>query len=333
MLGKIDKSEISRECYEVGALLYSPANSGKIINQIKLQKIAPPYSVALCLEDAVADSAVEEAEQGIYDTLNQLAEIEEKSDVYIPKIFIRVRHGKQIMRIFRRAGENFRFVHGFILPKYSPSNADAYNSYIIEINTFSRKRRIYMMPILESKEIISLWRRADALEDLRGHIDVMRRFVLNMRVGGNDFCRIYGLRRNIDNTIYDMGVINTCLMDILNVFSDAYVVSAPVWEYFDTKSGDNAWEKGLRRELKFDILNGFIGKTVIHPSQVPVVNEMLKVTKQDYEDACSVANWNNTDFGVGKTADGNRMNEVKCHQKWAKKILTLADIYGIRDDV
>ena len=42
-------------------------------------------------------------------------------------------------------------------------------------------------------------------------------------------------------------------------------------EYFS----DNPNSKeilGLRREIKMDIENGFIGKTVIHPSQVNYVN-------------------------------------------------------------
>ena len=283
----------------------------------------------MCLEDAIADSAVEDAEKCVYETLNQLAEIQ-KDNVYIPSVFIRVRNAGQIMKIYRNSGENFRFVKGFILPKYSPESAEAYNAAVIEVNEHS-DRKIYMMPILESDNIISVRRRTDTLFELKDIIDGMKKYVLNVRVGGNDFCRIYGLRRNSNETIYDIGVVNLCLMDILNIFSCDYVVSAPVWEYFDTKSDDN-WKKGLERELRKDILNGFIGKTAIHPSQVPVINDMLKVTRQDYDDACSVANWNNADYGVEKSIGSKRMNEVKCHEKWAQKILTLADIYGIRDD-
>ncbi len=48
-----------------------------------------------------------------------------------------------------------------------------------------------------------------------------------------------------------------------------YVVSGPVWEYYDGPG----WESGLRQELEDDRLCGFVGKTVIHPKQIELVNE------------------------------------------------------------
>lgn len=43
-------------------------------------------------------------------------------------------------------------------------------------------------------------------------------------------------------------MISSCLCDIENVFSSEYVVSAPVWEYFDTGS-DDKWKQGLKENL------------------------------------------------------------------------------------
>ena len=53
-------------------------------------------------------------------------------------------------------------------------------------------------------------------------------------------------------------------------------MSGPVWEFFS--SDNEEWKRGLRNELKLDKVNGFIGKTVIHPKQISVVNEALKVS-------------------------------------------------------
>ena len=53
------------------------------------------------------------------------------------------------------------------------------------------------------------------------------------------------------------------------------MVSGPVWEYYS--SNNDEWAIGLKRELKYDVLNGFVGKTVIHPNQIPVVVDSLKV--------------------------------------------------------
>lgn len=57
------------------------------------------------------------------------------------------------------------------------------------------------------------------------------------------------------------------------------------------------------------MVNGFIGKTVIHPKQISVVNEALKVSHKDYEDAKEILNWDENGLQVGKSFAGERMNE------------------------
>lgn len=85
----------------------------------------------------------------------------------------------------------------------------------------------------------------------------------------------------------------------------------------------------MRRELKLDKLNGFIGKTVIHPKQIPIVNDMLKVTQKDYEDAKAILNWDCSGLQVGKSYGGERMNEVRTNYNWARKTVLLSELYGI----
>ena len=82
-----------------------------------------------------------------------------------------------------------------------------------------------------------------------------------------------------------------------------------------------------------DMLNGFMGKTIIHPNQIPVVNESYKVSLTDYTDAKSILNWDTTSNSL---VSGNlvkeRMNEFKTHYNWARQTLLLADAYGIKDN-
>lgn len=156
----------------------------------------------------------------------------------------------------------------------------------------------------------------------------MRRHTLNIRVGGNDFCAAYGLRRNSRQTIYEIGVVNSALTDILTVFGTDYVVSAPVWEYFENDR-DDTWKQGLERELALDKLNGFMGKTAIHPSQIPIIHRAMAVSAADYEDARRILHWDQKAVGVQKSGGGDRMNEVKVHAKWAEKIMTLSKVYGV----
>lgn len=325
----INDLEEELEKYQVGALLYSPANSDKILKQIAESKIDPPFSIALCLEDAIGDDSVRYAEEYLLRTLDRLKRLSETSDRYIPNVYIRVRNPDQPKDLFKRAGKNSSMIKGFIFPKYTVSNAEAYNDSICSVNEMSDKK-IYMMPILESSDIISIATRRSVLNELKGKIDLMKDHILNIRIGGNDFCNCFGLRRNKYQTIYDICVVRECITDILNLFLPNYVISAPVWEYFGNGNSDD-WKDGMKRELQLDRLNGFIGKTVIHPSQVSPVNDSLRVSAQDYNDAVQIINWKNSSLGVEKGSTSGRMNEIKCHTKWAEKTLALAKIYGVKE--
>jgi citrate lyase beta subunit len=127
-------------------------------------------------------------------------------------------------------------------------------------------------------------------------------------------------------------VVSKVLTDVLTVFADDYVVSAPVWEYFQGQDEHEDWRAGLENEIRLDISNGFIGKTIIHPSQLPIVKKWLRPLRADYEDAKAILGWGSGIWGVAKSVRGNRMNEVAIHDKWAQKIVSLSEIYGVRDE-
>lgn len=314
------------EKYSVGALLYSPALNRKVADAVINNKYGHQYSLALCLEDTIADDSIKIAEQQLEATLGKIFNGLEKKQFYLPKIFIRVRSCDQMVRLHKVLQPYAEIITGFIFPKYTLSNADEYNSAVKEINMESSKT-IYMMPILESSDIVEYSTRHTVLAELKEKIDSVKDYVLNIRVGGNDFSNEFAARRHYDETIYDILPIAQLLGDILTVFSRDYVVSGPVWEFFS--SDNEEWKRGLRNELKLDKLNGFVGKTVIHPKQISVVNEALKVSLKDYEDAKAILNWDESGLQVGKSFAGERMNEVKTHTNWAIKTMTLAEIYGV----
>ena len=309
--------------YSVGALLYSPALNRKVADSVIGEKFDRPYSLALCLEDTISDDSIEMAEEQLSITLKTISDATKEKDFYLPKIFIRVRSSEQLLRIFKNNKDNFKIVKGFIFPKYSLGNADAYNKAVEEINNKS-SQTFYMMPILESKDIVDYSTRRDVLVGIKAKIDSVKDYVLNVRVGGNDFSNEFAARRHYDETIYDILPIAQLLGDILTVFSRDYVVSGPVWEYFGAG-------EGLKKELELDRLNGFIGKTAIHPTQLPLIYESMQVEQSDYDDAMRILNWN-LSSGVAKSENGKRMNEVKVHGKWAEKIVMLKNIYGIRSE-
>lgn len=314
--------------YSVGALLYCPANRKTIADLIINEKLGKHYSLALCLEDTINDNFVEEAENDLVDSLFKVHKATLEKKFYLPKIFIRVRNPEQIIKLFNALKPCLNLITGFIVPKFSVNNSTEYIQNIIKINELSDKK-IYMMPIYENSTIINLSTRYELLYSLKDQIDKINDLILNIRVGGNDLCHAFGFRRHSNESIHDIKPISNIFADIITVYGMDYVVSGPVWEYY---SGPN-WEKGLRHEIKEDKLCGFIGKTIIHPNQIPVVNESYKVSLTDYTDAKSILNWDTTSNSL---VSGNlvkeRMNEFKTHYNWARQTLLLADAYGIKDN-
>lgn len=312
--------------FSVGALLYCPANNESIANSILHERFGKKYSLALCLEDTIGDDFVRDAENKLISSLKQIYAASIDTDFFLPKIFIRVRCPQQINNLFWRLGSANQLITGFIIPKFSLDTVDSYIHAIVDLNRNS-DRTIYMMPIFESPSIINLQHRYDILYTLKEKLDSIEKYVLNIRVGGNDLCHMFGFRRRSTESIYNITPISNILTDIITVFGMDYVVSGPVWEYYN---GDN-WDSGLTNELWQDRQAGFIGKTVIHPKQIELVNTVYKVSRMDYEDAKMILNW---DSEAASLVSGNsskeRMNESKTHSNWAEKTLYLAQYYGIK---
>lgn len=311
--------------YSVGPLLYCPANNESIVRSLTREKFGKKYSLALCLEDTINDDFVEEAERIMIGSLQKIYEYKQSHDIFLPKIFIRVRQSSQIERIMNALVEANLLVTGFIIPKFTPDAAD---EYIDEILLAGEKygRTLYMMPILESGDMIDLRTRTELLYAIKDKLKRAEPIVLNIRVGGNDLCKHFGFRRHNNESIHDIKPVSNIFSDIVTAFGLDYVVSGPVWEYFN---GDG-WDEGLRRETEGDILCGFTGKTVIHPNQINVVNEAYKVSRKDLEDANAILNWSKGSISlVAGSQNNERMNEYKTHAIWAKKIKMLAEVYGV----
>ncbi len=312
--------------YSVGALLYCPANRKNIADSIVKQRFGTKYSLALCLEDTIRDDSVAEAEHILIQTLRQLDQQSMQNDFYVPKIFVRVRNARQIGRLHKAFGESARLITGYILPKFSLENADGFIQEIIKVNEASATP-VYTMPIFESPSIIDLRTRYEILYQLKQKLDSVEKNVLNIRVGGNDLCHMFGFRRHDDESIHQIRPIATIFSDIITVYGMDYVVSGPVWEYYQSSN----WQKGLYHELADDKLCGFVGKTVIYPSQIEVVNEAYKVPQKDYQDAAAVLNWDKSSHSlVAGSVSKERMNEYKTHSNWALRTLLMAEYFGIK---
>ena len=319
--------------YALGGLLYTPAHNKKIAEALITEKYSHLHSMAFCLEDAIADGSENEAIEQLGITFNEIRDAVEKGLItkeVLPYLFVRVKYPEQMYKVNKFA-EKTGLLKGFIFPKFDTRNANMYLGILADINK-NKKDIIYGMPILESPEIADVRTRVEKLSEIKEITDKFKDMILNIRVGGNDFCSGYGIRRAIDQNVHDIKVIADIISDIVNIFSKDYVVSGPVWEYFDKQgSSDTRWKDGLRNEVRRDILNGLTGKTAIHPTQLPVIDDELAVSYDDFSDAMGILNWNDDVLAVSKGHAGNRMNEQKVHSNWAVKTLIRASVYGIRE--
>ena len=318
--------------YAVGANLYMNGLMN-IYQKIKDDIKGKVGTITICFEDSIKETDLFRAEQNVLEQLFKISRDIKNKQILIedlPLIFIRVRNIKQFESFMSKLKKDeVRCLTGFVFPKFNVTNAKDYFDITRE---FSSKfdLQFYTMPILESQEIIYKETRLDTLLELSKIIKEYESIVLNIRVGGTDFSSKFGLRRSVDSSIYDIRVVGECLTDIINIFAREgleYVISAPVWEYFsDDKNSKEI--KGLLDEIRLDIENGFLGKTVIHPEQIKYVNANFVVGYEEYIDAKSIITLEEVG-GVFKGFSDNKMNEATPHLNWAKRILERAAIFGV----
>ncbi|KGR85754.1 HpcH/HpaI aldolase/citrate lyase family protein [Lysinibacillus odysseyi] len=331
--------------YCLGATLYMPATKPRIAQDLIMKKFPNLTSVVIDLEDAVGDLHVTAALNNLYETFEVLAAAIEQGAVTheeLPLLFVRPRNPELLQEVTALLGPLQHYLTGYVFPKFSVYNADAYLGELSEQR--AKGYSLYGMPILETSDILYKEKRHEALliirEKLVQHYDA----ILNVRIGTTDFSGLYGIRRTLQTSLYDIVIVRDCLADILNIFGrneHPFVLSGSVWEYFDSPAPHHyeggsmltkkitATTEGLIKEIQLDRLNGLIGKTIIHPTHINVVNAMHVVTHEEYLDALDVMGNQQGTVGVQKSEYANKMNEMKPHYEWARKILIRAEVYGV----
>lgn len=349
--------------YAVGAALYMPATRQTIAEDLLNAKHEGLASIVIDLEDAVGDQQVELAEEMLMQQLFLIAsyvKIGVLPDSQLPLIFVRIRSVDQLKRLIGTFEQLITHITGFVLPKFTPENGEA---YFYEIASYNKTRGesspvLYGMPILETASVIYRESRVETLLGIKRILDKYQTYVLNVRIGATDFSSLFGLRRSPDMTIYEIAPIRDTIADIINIFGrvdSGYVISGPVWEYFSNRERvlkpqlritpfeealghvgrdlrslyiSNSMD-GLIREVIMDKENGITGKTIIHPTHIKPVQALYAVTHEEYIDATSIISNNNGYLGVMKSQYANKMNEIKPHLNWARRILARSQIYGV----
>ncbi|MER5597050.1 HpcH/HpaI aldolase/citrate lyase family protein [Streptomyces sp. NPDC002265] len=336
----------------LGATLYSPATRPRLADDIVKQAERGVVSMVLCLEDSIADADVEQGEANL---VRQFADLDARTGVDLPLLFIRVRTPEQIPDLVRRLGPTVRRLSGFVMPKFTEQRGVPFLEALAAAESASG-RRLFAMPVLESPELLYRESRVDTLEGIARAVDKFRDRVLALRLGVTDFCSSYGLRRAPDMTAYDVQIVASVISDVVNMLGRAdgtgFTVTGPVWEYFRVPERmfkpmlrhspflegqavelreiliEHAMD-GLLREISLDQANGLLGKTCIHPSHVPAVHALSVVSHEEFSDAADILRPERGGGGVLRSAYTNKMNEVKPHRAWAERTMLRAEVFGV----
>ncbi len=287
----------------LGAPLYMPGNRRDLIEIANGEKFPMLRSMIFCTEDAVSDSELESCIrhlglclQGFHDSSHRFR-------------FIRARSPEVLARLLDLSA--IEKIDGFVLPKFTEDVFDAYFD-LLKGTSFK------VMPTLETKEVFDF----NAMSALRQGLlqaEIAERIIM-LRIGGNDLMNLLGIRRTRHSTIYE-SPIGHIIAQLLTIFRPyGFSLAAPVFEYLDDT-------QTLQKEMRQDLAYGLIGKTAIHPTQIPIIEAAYAVDKEDYEMAFSL---NDTESPAVFRMH-NAMCEVATHQQWATNIINRHRCYGIKE--
>ncbi|MGI2122812.1 HpcH/HpaI aldolase/citrate lyase family protein [Shewanella baltica] len=299
------KKELS--AYSLGATLYMPATRIDIVDTIVTGKIAGLRSLVICLEDAVSEQDMPFAMNNLKGMLNALSEAKQRINyVEWPLVFIRPRNEQIGLQL--TAEYDLSAIDGFVLPKFNLSNLSEWTA-ILELT------HLCWMPTLETEDVFDVNAMLALVSELKAH--KCRDKIIALRIGGNDLMNCVSLRRSRELTLYD-GPMGYVIKMLVAVFaSKGFSLTAPVCEHIDD-------HRLLEKELELDLAHGLVGKTAIHPNQIPVIQRALMVSSLDHQDALRIINSSQAVFKAG-----GAMCEPATHRRWAKSVLDRVHYFGV----
>ena len=289
--------------YELGATLYMPILKPDALEYIAGTKVPKLRSMVLCLEDALLEKDVLEGMDILEKMLMRVGRVKRDSaETRFPLVFVRPRHLDMAKRIAEMAG--LHNIDGFVAPKVTVGD---YAKWVEAV----RHTDLHIMPTLETAEVFDQC----AMKELRDEFlaDSPER-ILALRVGGNDLMSCLGLRRAGNTSLYEGPLLYAVSMLTSVMKPKGFDLTAPVFENID----EDGAKEALLREVSRDVSFGFVGKTVIHPSQVDIVQNAFKVAPADYEAALKIL----AADAAAVFKFGGSMCEPATHRSWAQRILS-----------
>ncbi|MCC0684125.1 HpcH/HpaI aldolase/citrate lyase family protein [Clostridioides sp. ZZV14-6345] len=312
--------------YALGAFLYVPATQYNMIYKSVIGDVKGVRPLAICLEDAVGASGELEAIENLKLILKNINNESITNKDGIPLIFVRIKDVGQLLRIKEIIIKNSHTVTGILIPK---ANSELIENCIEVLDSMNLKD-MYVIPIIETSEFIYNEKKELSFTNLYNAILRHKLRILSIRVGLTDILGMYGIRRDKNFSIYNNLICSSFILDIITYLQRPELdipISGGVSEFFDMTNEDI--RSKYIEEILLDKYHGLIGKTVIHPMQIQIVQALSTVSYEDFTDALDILDSTNSKYGVSKGVLGERMNETNPHFLWAKKTLILSKIYGV----
>lgn len=343
----------------LGAVLYAPATNTRAGTRLLDGSWPAVTAMVFCLEDAIADRDLEDAEAHVVTLLRALRARTAAHGTRdrTPFVFVRVRDPQHLERLLGAWGDLVEELDGVVAPKIGAHDLRAYVELAATVRP-GPERPLWVLPILEGEDIGRRELRPAALAEIAAVLAEHGDRIPCVRVGGTDLSGLWGLRRPRDFTIYDVAVVRDIIADIVNVLGREprpVAISGVVWEYirdarvfkprlretpfseeFGPEQGPlvrrslvSAALDGLIRETLLDRANGLHGKTIIHPSHAAFVDAAFVVTHEEWDSAQAVLAAVEAGDGVSSLRGGERMNEPKPHASWARRTVLRARTFGV----
>jgi len=286
---------------QLGATLFIPASHKRLQEIVCQNKYPHLKSLVIDFEDGLEDKDFESAMQNIN---NILVKITTKPLL----TFIRAKNTEHLSALLKLS--NIHNITGFVLAKFSLNNAETYLSLL------SSTKHI-IMPSIEGKELFN----HQKLHTLKKIIITNKHKILLVHFGLEDMLRQLSLRRKCDESIFDLSAPSSVLGNFIATFKSAgFAVSGGVYPCYRDK-------EGFIKDVKRDLREGLFSKTIIHPSQIALINEVYKVDKKEYEEALEIINSKKKVFALN-----DKMAESLTMYSFSDELIQRAKIYGVTDE-
>jgi len=284
---------------ELGGTLFVPATHPQLEAVLSGEKYPQLRSVVIDLEDGIDNHVRSEALERVQALLPSLQPASLLR-------FIRPHSPEMLATLLR--GEGIGNIDGFVLPKFGLDNATQWLGHM-------QQTPHAFMPSVEGKELFS----ANDLQTIARLLLPFKERIPSIRFGLEDMLRQLGMVRDCSAPLHTLIAPSYVIAMVLTTFKPCgFNVSGGVYKCY----GDLP---GFKAELEEDLRQGLLGKTLIHPSQIAVVEEVYRVTAAEKGEAEAIVN-----ASTNVAALHGMMLEKPTQRPWAEMILRRAVHYGVK---